>query len=188
MEIPPQWASLLRGIRRVVPSAVLAGGALRDLDNDRPVKDLDIFVIAENDRDAEGVTNLLREAGYPVCNDPGDITAYPEDQNLEVVRVAHLEGREDVQFIFVNWDTSRIVERFDYGICQITFDGTALYRSPAYEEDKRDQVFRLRRDRPTPVSMRGSVKRYARLTNEKYPGWDWQPYEAPDPFPTLACN
>jgi tRNA nucleotidyltransferase/poly(A) polymerase len=187
--VPARWQRLLLAIREVCPSAVLAGGALRDLLLDRPIKDLDIFINARAMQLADEAIAALRLAGFTVEFDPCDLTAYPEDQNLEVVAVATLSTPEDlapfaglrvlpVQLIFTNWDTSRITDRFDYGICQVAYDGETITFGDHFNSDRIEEVFRLRRDRPTPVSMRGSVHRYARLVN-KYPGWTWWPYDVP---------
>ncbi len=184
MIIPDAWAAILADMQRVCPSAVLAGGCLRDLDNDKPVKDLDVFITEGSMQRVERIVGSLREAGYTVEPTFGDTTAYPEDQNLAVVAVVGIEHPASsglaVQLIFTNWDTALITERFDYGICRLAFDGETLTKPPEYIEDKSARVFRLRRDRPTPVSMRGSIRRYARLVNEKYQGWDWWPYEVPE--------
>lgn len=177
--IPPSWTELLLRIREVCPSAVLAGGALRDLDNGRDIKDLDVFIYAESETQARVAMERLGDAGFSVSWEQNDATVYPEDQNLEVVAVMDLLGFElPVQLIFTNWDTDFIVDRFDYGICRLSWDGKQLVRPPEYDQDKAAKLFRLRRDRPTPVSLRGSVRRFARLTSGKYAGWDW---EAADP-------
>lgn len=188
MNIPAEWVDLLQRIQAVLPSAVIAGGALRDLDNNREVKDLDIFIRGDSVQECEWHLHCLREAGFEVNYNPSELTEYPEDQNLEVVVIASLETYDDlpVQLIFTNWDTASIVDRFDYGICRLSFDGKELVRPAEYDEDKQAQVFRLRRERPTAVSMRGSIRRYARLTAEKYQGWDWYPYENPCPFDAVC--
>lgn len=186
--IPPSWTELLKRIQSVCPSAVIAGGALRDLDNGRPVKDLDVFLEADSESKARQIMEDLGDAGFAVSWDESfGENVYPEDQNLEVVAVMDLLGFDiAVQLIFVAWPTIAIVERFDYGICRLSWDGAKLVRPPEYDLDKASRLFRLRRDRPTPVSMRGSIRRYARLVNEKYEGWDWWPYESDtdglDPF------
>lgn len=179
-DIPQEWCDILRAVQVYCPSAVLAGGCLRDRDNGRPVKDLDIFINAYGMTDTDLPIYRLQESGFEITCELNDKTAYPEDQNLEVVLVATLHHPSlDVQLIFTNWDTARIVERFDYGICRIAFDGEKITRPPEYDEDREARVFRLRRDRPTPVSMRGSIHRYARLS-QKYEGWTWWPYETPE--------
>ena len=183
--IPREWTELLRRIQAVCPSAVIAGGALRDLDNGREVKDIDVFIRCESEGQAHSAKAALEAAGFEIGFDETGfgLTVYPEDQNLEVVAVMDLlDGfTPPVQLVFTNWDTAQIVDRFDYGICRLSWDGETLVRPDEYDEDKLAQQFRLRRDRPTPVSMRGSVHRYARLV-AKYPGWTWWPYETPDDF------
>lgn len=185
--LPPEWLKAILKLRLTCPSAVLAGGALRDLDNNGPVKDFDVFIHAQKAGDADDAMAALTDAGFTVLFDPNEETAYPQDQNLEVIAVAELEGLNvtwcgaqlPVQLIFVNWDTARIVDRFDYGICQLSTDGETVTIGDGYAEDKASKVFRLRRDRPTPLSMRGSIHRYARLTADKYAGWTWWPYDPP---------
>lgn len=187
-DIPLAWQKELADLRAVCPTAVLAGGALRDLDNGREVKDLDIFIRAMSEREALCAIELLNASGFHVEHQPSDLTSYPEDQNLEVVLIANVVGSDEtppVQLIFTNWDTDRIVERFDYGICRVAFDGTNLVVSDDYIDDREAQVFRLRRDRPTAISMRGSIHRYARLTADKYPGWTWWPYGFDEEFEAL---
>lgn len=180
-DIPPWWRNVLTEAQAVAPSAVLAGGALRDRALARRVKDLDIFIKADSAREAEAVMAELEGAGFRVKYEPSELTCYPEDQNLEVVCVADVEGFAlPVQLIFTTWPTDRIVERFDYGVCRIAFDGQKIIRPPEFDEDAAAKVFRLRRDRPTPVSLRGSIHRFARLTNDKYAGWTWRPFERPE--------
>lgn len=196
MNIPQSWRDLLAAIQAVCPSAVIAGGALRDLDNHRPIKDVDIFINARGMDQALDACAALKAAGYPVVPEFDEKNVYPEDENLEVVLVTDLgvavTATDDayltkvpVQLIFVNWDTARITERFDYGICRLSFDGGAVIPPLEYVDDKANKVFRLRRNRPTPMSMRGSIHRYARLIAEKYQGWTWWPFEEPCAFAVL---
>ena len=42
--IPKEWLDVLTEIQAIFPGAVIAGGALRDLYNERPIKDVDIFI------------------------------------------------------------------------------------------------------------------------------------------------
>jgi hypothetical protein len=180
-DIPSGWRELLAGVQSVCPSAVIAGGALRDRDNGRAVKDLDVFIRVGNFNDVAQAISRLADAGFEVSYDETSTdAAYPEDQNLEVVQIADLHTRLvniPVQLIFTTWPTEGIVDRFDYGICRLSFDGEKIVRPPEYDEDREKRVFRLRRDRPTPAAMRGSILRYARLTRDKYEGWDWAPHE-----------
>jgi hypothetical protein len=179
-DIPLWWRELLIAVQAVCPTAVIAGGCLRDRDNGREVKDIDIFIRAHAMQVVDGHIAAFRKAGFEIDFAPSEKTAYPEDQNLEVVALADVRDHPlPVQLIFVNWDTANIIERFDYGICRLSFDGVTITRPPEYDEDREARVFRLRRDRPTAVSMRGSIHRYARLSSEKYQGWTWWPFVQP---------
>lgn len=184
-DIPAWWRDLLARVQLACPSAVIAGGCLRDRDNGREVKDIDIFISAVTMREADDAMAALRRTGLVVSFVPSEATAYPDDQHLEVVAIADVLRFElPVQLIFTDWPTSRIVDRFDYGICRLAFDGKSVTRPLEYDGDREAKVFRLRRSRPTPVSMRGSIHRYARLV-QKYEGWTWWPFEQPEDFADL---
>lgn len=184
-DIPLDVCGILSRIQSIAPLAVIGGGALRDADNDRPVKDLDIFIPCRGEADAVDIMFSLGKLDFAVSYEQSQESMYPEDQNLEVVAVAEMgitAAGTPIQLIFTNHGFTKQSDRFDYGICQIEFDGKELYRSEAYLEDQQRKVFRLARDRETPMAMRGSIHRYARLV-QKYPEWTWWPYEvSPDPF------
>lgn len=42
--IPPEWKKFLATVQQFFPSAIIAGGALRDLIVEKPIKDVDIFI------------------------------------------------------------------------------------------------------------------------------------------------
>ena len=177
MQVPQFWADALTSIRAVHPmleSAVIAGGALRDLDNGREIRDIDIFVRGEGEKDLFACRERLLEAGFEVgYYDPDKL--YPVGENNEVVGYfdVHVEAVEQpFQLIVVKWDTAKIVDRFDFGICKIAFDGRDLVVHPDYTEDKAAQQFRICRERDR-SQLEASVHRYARLA-QKYPGWPFR--------------
>lgn len=178
MIIPENWKALLAAVREILPDAVIGGGCLRDLDNDREVKDIDIFTNGTGLRDLAKKRDYLIEAGFD-CDEIDPDKLYPIGDGNDVV--GHFDMHwpgvigYPVQIIAVAWPIQRIVERFDFGICWLAFDGETLTRSAEYEEDKRDKVFRLRRQR-TAEEMVASVHRYARLSR-KYDGWRFALYD-----------
>lgn len=104
--IPQSWTDLLSQIQAICPSAVLAGGALRDLDHGVPVKDLDIFIRAGSNDEAVGLNELL--GGVPM-SDP-DTQMYPASM-AEIQLVTDLDPESEiinnetglpVQLIFIN--------------------------------------------------------------------------------------
>jgi hypothetical protein len=181
-DIPASWRTTLDNIRFHLRDAVLAGGALRDRDNGRPVKDLDVFVGGETERDLFAIRQKLVDAGF-ACEEIDTERMYPIGEH-EVVGFfgvrdpsVHLTGVPDaIQLIVVRWPTDQIVRRFDFGICQIAFDGTEVIRTAAYHTDKAERTFRICRQRED-FELEASVKRYARLL-AKYEGWDFSLGEA----------
>jgi len=169
LQLPEAWLDTMSRVRTVAPSAYLAGGALRDLDNNRPVKDLDVFFT--EDMDSARFDAAL--AGVYVYKKwcPGDyIDAAKEVQTTYTF--ASLTGQPDLNFVQLDrsFNPAAIVERMDFGLCQIGFDVMGVTTTPDYDFDKRNSVFTLTRAETVEAVMR-SLKRFQRL-KQKYVGWD----------------
>lgn len=188
MMIPKPWRDALQTIRAVLPDAVMGGGCLRDLDNGRPVKDIDIFVRGSSALDLYGIRDRLMNA-FIDCDEIDTLTMYPVGDGNDLigfVEVKFPDVEYPVQVIMTSWMTDQITERFDYGICRISFDGEAVYRHADYAKDQRDQVFRLCRDRQG-EELAASVHRYARLV-QKYEGWKFRPFDEFDFHNAVAAQ
>jgi hypothetical protein len=180
MQIPSTWKQLLADIQKVAPEAVLAGGALRDLDHGLPAKDLDVFIAAGSGNEAEGLNELM--GGHPMT-DP-EIQMYPDnmpeiqlvaDHDPEREKFNNLTGLP-LQFIYINWQTHNIIKRFDYGLCQIMYDGRELRTSEQYDTDKQEKTMTLLRC-DNEFALGRSVERFAR----------WKP-RYPDHRFVLGCR
>lgn len=191
-DIPITWRSLLGVIQRHRPEAVIAGGCLRDRDNDRPEKDIDIFVAGVSQDDLYGLHRRLQKGDFEVADlDPDkfypvgeanvvigviEMTSDATSLPIQVIMLRHLPdpcgGLSEKQSF-----TDFVMERMDYGICQLVFDGARLHEGPDYRSDKDAQRFAMRHER-TGCELASSVHRYARLS-QRYVGWRWAPY---DPF------
>lgn len=176
MQIPQSWSDVLAAIQQVCPDAVMAGGCLRDLDNERPIKDIDIFVRGRGYDELKRVCDRLSNAGLECASVDTD-SLYPvgDGELTGFFTVCFPKIEQPIQIIMVDWPTDEIVERFDYGICRIAFDGQKIIRPTEYEEDKAAEVFRLRRPREG-QELIASVHRYARLI-QKYEGWKFDLFE-----------
>jgi hypothetical protein len=171
LDIPVAWRNALTAIRKAAPGAVIAGGALRDIDNNRPVKDIDVFTQGDCSGDLFGVHFALSAAGFE-CSDIDDENMYPVGDLNDLVGFFEFraEGIDlPFQMIVTSCRTNDIVSRFDFGICKLAFDGKTLIQHPEYDEDKLARTFRLRRER-APVEMVASIHRFARLSR-KYEDW-----------------
>ena len=176
-DIPESWRAALACIQEVLPSAVMAGGCLRDRDNGRAVKDIDIFAHGYGESDLWDAHAALKAHGLAL-EDIDMEKMYPVD-GAELIGVIDVRQGPwplalPVQIIMTTWDTDKIVQRFDYGICRIAFDGQKITRSDDYLLDKHNKVFRLVRER-TAEQLEASVMRYARLS-PKYEGWPFKAY------------
>lgn len=148
MNIPQEWRDFLALVQQVDPFAILAGGALRDLDHGRPVKDLDIFVQPGFNHAA--FEKLLPPGSYWPVMRRADYASLVDVQSIwgsyvELARPLEFAEYLPAQIIELNrpMSTFEIIGRLDFGLCQIGFDGTTLVRSPVYMTDSTNKTFTL---------------------------------------------
>lgn len=167
-------------VRSVLPSAYLAGGALRDLDNGRQVKDLDVF-FTNQDWCFAALEDGLAKMGYfynsqcggqymdGAANEVSGTTTYTNTDGLPELNLIQLEPY---------FNPASIVDRVDFGLCQIGYGFLGLDVTDAYRHDKANGVFTLTRAESVEGVVR-SLKRYDRL-RQKYVGWglEWKPEHA----------
>lgn len=167
-DIPQEWKDLLAEIQATGARAVIAGGCLRDLDNGVAPKDIDIFIEAGDDEEAANLNEVL---GGKNIDNP-EKQWYPESMR-EVILVSgsKKDAGLPVEFIFVNWQVSNILARFDYGFCRLAFDGKDVTWDEQYDQDKANKVMTLMRCE-SEGALASSVRRFARW-RDKYPEHDW---------------
>lgn len=170
--IPNSWHAVLARIHTIAPEALLAGGALRDLDNNRPVKDLDVFV---NDRTDFNILTAALSEFYPdrvSFKDYQHTSVYHENDNT-VASVSLYEGSllPPLNVIGVYGDINPMgrFARFDFGLCQIAFNGQHMIETEAYRHDRANRLLTMIRCESLPAFQR-SLVRYHRLTG-KYVDW-----------------
>jgi hypothetical protein len=176
MQIPAAYAATLAAVREVFPGALIAGGALRDLDNDRPVKDLDIFApdVPDLDTFRDRAACLLRPAALM-----GVMGGYENWATRECIGVLDISGTDaDFQLIGLSTGPETILPRLDFGICRIGYDGSEVIRTDDYLADQAAQSFTLLRADDDAQRDR-SLRRFERLS-AKYPGWKL--IDPDDPF------
>lgn len=165
--IPAFAVTVLKNIQRAVPRAFVAGGCLRDTIMGRPINDIDVFVPEGQDYMA---SEVLRNNGAVVTK------SIPEPyftMNNDVRSVRYFEGHHmplPVNIIGVyNCTPEAQLERFDFGICRVAYDGIRLWKDLAFDRDQADETFSLLVDQ-TEDQRNYSLGRYERLSG-KYPGW-----------------
>lgn len=187
-DIPKAWRNALASVQHTFPDAVLAGGALRDREHGVKVKDLDIFISTTGMRDRYGagtIVSKLQRDGWASVELNGE-ESYKDDGGRGIVAVVDVKypGAPDVNIIALK---NFKLEEFDFGICQIMFDGKTIVRSRDYHLDAAARQFRLI-PQVTDKLFGRSLDRWFRL-REKYPDWSLHlgsravdaPFVAPKP-------
>jgi len=177
LTLPQPWLDTMHRLWGVLPSAILAGGALRDLDNDREVKDIDVFYVEEG-YPVCYLDDGLAKIGYQFHNQCGGTYmtgAAAEVDATSVYRSEH--GLPDLNLIrLMPWfNQEKIIGRVDFGICQIGFDRNGIHMTDAYRRDKADRCFTLTRA-DCVEGVKRSLNRFDRL-RQKYHDWElrWPP-------------
>ena len=151
LNIPEAWLNMLVRIQLDDRDAIIAGGCIRDLYLGRVPKDVDIFTTAV----------------------PEWIEPQPSDMNYEGMKyveavVMHKCGPDTFNVIVTKpVDKMDLLRSFDFGICQIGFDGRQVYMTQEFLWDVKYSKFTLRHiDR-----YQRSINRYSRIS-ARYAGWE----------------
>jgi hypothetical protein len=155
------------------PEAIVAGGAIRDWDNGREdtVKDIDIVVfdrlgyLGDLKQAMAGFTHRIavpeHVANYLAFENVACVHEFIDETNpIPIQVVVAREPRTSLE----------ILQRHDFGLCQIGFTGSQIISTDVYRADKAKREFTLVRCRDAKDYER-SFGRHARLTLTKYPGW-----------------
>jgi hypothetical protein len=142
---------------------------MRDLDNGRPIKDLDVFY-----NEAHAADNFISALSGRYVYKNGITDCSYIDAASEIFSTTvfiDTQGGPDLNLINVDpsFDTTKMLERMDFGICLIGFNGEEVIRTKAYHHDQANQQFTLTRADSIEGTLR-SLKRYDRLA-QKYPEW-----------------
>ena len=175
-QIPQVWCDMLHKIQGELPSAVIAGGALRDLWHGKPIKDVDVFIpVRAEDVDLDAIkrkviaihpyAELIQTSLYGQRGN----SAQPGFRNIFAIWRMTIDGTI-YELIFIEDMGEQLHEVFDISICQIMFDGELLHVSREFDRSIQDGVIRVcntnRADR--------QVKRLRRVM-DRYPEYVCEP-------------
>jgi hypothetical protein len=168
MNIPQEVRQVLDLVKKnFANDAVIAGGCLRDADNDRPINDIDVFV---GSGCAGSAYCALLDAGY-VRTKTLDQAYLTMDNSICCCSYFERKGSLPVNVIEVygRCDLEAQLERFDFGICAIGWDGKNLIKAQRYQRDQQNETFTLTAYQ-SGMQREYSLARFDRLS-VKYPGW-----------------
>jgi hypothetical protein len=171
---PDHRPDALRDVQAYYPEACIAGGALRDLLCNKPVKDIDVFISAKNvEGGMYGVREMLLALfGAPVNIIIGEALAEYSDALKDVAfTLETFIGDTPLQIIALHDDVTleSVVERIDFGICRVGTDGRRDLITEDFAYDLEHRQFTLRCNFNEPRLTR-SKARHERL-QAKFPGW-----------------
>lgn len=154
--IPDEWVTLIKEYReKIDPTAVIAGGAIRDCYYGVAPKDIDIFTKSF--------------AGLPHWSASDTCQPAFEYEGMQHIEAAVIFNTDDNMILPVNVVTVKdiepinVVDTFDFGFCQIAFDGEQVTMTDAFKRDDTSNIITMTKiDR-----YQRSIRRYARI-NERY--------------------
>lgn len=167
--------NLVTEIRRVLPDAVISGGAPRDIMHGKPVKDIDVMASQlDRDGDVAGILALIaqRVGGtfhYTEPQDPsGDASfeyeiAMPDMPRLNVISLEGFEITDPIENLF----------DFDFGLSQIAVLPSGVLMTPAFLHDQELlRITYMGDNGKAEWRIDSSAKRLQRL-KAKYPQWEF---------------
>lgn len=184
-DIPQEWRILLHLLQKVDSKAIIGGGCLRDLDRRDQVQRLSRYlapqaIITPKDIDIF-VSTSLGEFDPIVRAQYGDFIhetvsgeeSAKADSSIESQLLWELPGLPKINILKCHSDIIPVERfaRFDFGLCQIIYDGHRILLTDAYLKDKADKTFTLLRYTNS-FAHENSLERYERfVARPEYSGY-----------------
>lgn len=171
-QLKPEWKAVLREVQKIDPYALIAGGCLRDIVHNVPIKDIDIFVTPMS-LSRWGQCCLAVQEHYPTLSNDDDFDDSTATAPIEC-ETGHMYYRrkDPIPINMILLKTLRPVEyapRFDWGLCQIYYDGNTVTRLSPFNQDSANKTLTLCRWTDL-EGVQYSYGRFERLL-KKYPGY-----------------
>jgi hypothetical protein len=168
MQIPAKWQAVLSKVQIHFPSAVIAGGALRDLWHNQTPKDVDIFIPVDEPEDNLYVDQMadldpMYELIAASIYGQEQVPATRQNGLREIFAIYRLNIDGIVyELIFIQADDAPVHTVFDINICQAAYDGQEVVLTDEFLRGVNEKVLRVcnvnRKDRQTKRLMRVAEK------------------------------
>ena len=166
--------SLCETARLVVRTTnlLIAGGAPRDIFSGAPVKDIDIFMMADK---TPGDDTPFAQGSRELATFLGGVVELVEGDGdyAEVFDICNITGADihpDIQIIGIDRDPVDDVHRYDFGLSQVFVTPRGPFFTEAAVRDFESHTITYTPSNPDAFAVERSRKRLARL-EAKYPGW-----------------
>jgi hypothetical protein len=141
--LPPEYATAFKAIQKIAPEVFLGGGALRDWYNKKSVTDLDFCVLQESkDEVIEALSPTHPHLDYIV--DDSDIH-FRNNKTICGSIMLLGPGVMPINIALARHKLNPFQEMFgwDFGLCQVAYDGIYIRFTPAFLRDKNNKTFTL---------------------------------------------
>lgn len=137
---------LLSQISLVDPSAILAGGAVRDWYLGKPANDLDIYVRCPNHETYSEKVSMLKNIGLIYVNKlskNSEVNYASLPGLLHVFEGHYCNMKVNIMFMSANTYSERIIENFDCSICEcfMNKDGEYFYSNNFFKTIESKVIF-----------------------------------------------
>lgn len=133
---PNEIIELFSDLTEIDPDVIIAGGAVRDLDNGVPIKDYD-FIMDNRYFTSIGVYLIKHNIGYRVTDSYGCGLLRGLTQCIKVPSL-------NVDILLVNKDYKQFVDNFDIGFCKCYYHQTeGFVYTEQYKRDKKGHTLTL---------------------------------------------
>lgn len=174
--LKPEWIETLKDIQFIFPSAVIAGGCIRDMIYNKEVKDIDIFIQID-DVSAFDISKLEMALGqrlWPLSQttEREEYQQFMNESDRQLIEIYQFDkGGVEHQLIFLKTDPD-MVHKFDLSFCQVTYDAKNFVQATdAFKETFKTKVVTLGKDRP----MTARIARRINKFKEKFPELTFPP-------------
>lgn len=178
-----------------VNDLIIAGGAVRDTLNMRPVKDIDMFVslTRHTDGDPESASDLFAGA----CARIADALGAPGTQTfretpaeygplVDFCEIQTTPFGVPLQIIMIDDDPVDDVHKYDFGLSQCFVTPNTTFKTDAYLSDERHCTITYTPSAQDPAAMLRSKARLGRLRS-KYEFYDYVGCTALDELPASGA-
>jgi len=176
------YISILNEIKKTIPTAIIAGGAIRDMYHNKPVKDIDIFVPDHSPTGVDvfspdfwkqqfGLATSIYSDDYVKPVSDGDDGSCNEKEYINMVWEISSNGVL-YNIVIANIDPTEYVTRFfDVGLCKAYCDGVKIRLTSDFMYDSKHKKLTLVSEDMSQDEFNYMMDNHIRKLKIKYHGY-----------------